>query len=187
MDADINKRYQQMKDAPLTWDPVKGGKKALICFNDSLTGGLSPWPNQILFDAVADRMMGGRYYPKDAVEVFGPFLDEQRDIRVGDRVLQRAPLFWGICVWSMVEIYVAERGKDYCKVGYVTTNKHHGKGIWTATFLVEEDELVLRVSSIASPKSFLFWIGLPFARYLQLRARRRAFEDFTSFLESKDR
>lgn len=185
MEADIAKRYLEMKDAPLTWDPVNGGKKAFICFTDSISCGLASVSNEYMFNQVADRMMAGQYYPKDAVEFFGLFQDEKRDIRVGDRILQRAPLLLGLHVWSMVEIYVAERGDDYCRIGYVTTKNHHGKGIWTATLISEEGELRLRVESIASPRSFLFWIGLPFARYLQLRARMRAFQEFTTLLQPK--
>ena len=173
-----------MKNAPKTWDPVSGGKKALICFHDSLTGGLFDSFDQAQFDRIADRMMGGKYYPFDAVEFYGEYQDEARDIRAGDRVLQRAPLFAGLNAWSMVEIYVAKRKDKLCQIGYVTTKCHHGKGIWTATLHEEESELKLLVQSIASPRSFLFWIGLPFARYLQLRARRRAIEDFAREIET---
>jgi len=96
-------------------------------------------------------------------------------------VLQKAPLFGklGILyVWSMVEIFVAERTEDHCRIGYVTSAMHHGRGIWRAELAWKEGRLSLRVKSTASPQSWLFWLGLPVARYLQLRARRRAIEEF---------
>ncbi len=175
MEADIERRFREYESAPLAWDPEKGGKKAFICFNDSLTAGIGPDEGG-RFERIAEEMMSGRYYPDDAVVFYGRFQDEHRSMKAGDRVLQRAPLFLGLNVWSMVEIYVAERTDERCQIGYVTTTKHHGRGIWTATLTREEDELELLVESIASPNSILFWLGLPYARLTQLRARRRGIE-----------
>ena len=178
MEANIKSRYDDGLTAPLSWSPTEGGRRAIICFEDSLIEDLGQDPNGHRFDAVANRMLSGSYYPADAVEFFGTFQDENRPIKVGERIQQRAPLFKGLYFWSMVEIYIAERTNDTCKIGYVTSEKHHGRGIWTATLARHEDKLSIKVESIACPHSFLFWAGLPFARMLQLRARRRAIEEF---------
>jgi len=183
MEAEIERRFREYEHKPLAWDPIKGGKKAFICFNDSLTAGIGEDLTGQRFEIIANRMLSGTYYPMDAVEFFGRFQDEGRNIRPGDRVLQRArllPFLKKIFVWSMVEIYVAERREDFCQIGYVTTTQHHGRGIWTATLTKEDGELELTIESIASPNSWLFWIGLPFARFLQLRARRRGIEEMAS-------
>lgn len=125
--------------------------------------------------------MTGNYYPPDAVRFSGRFRQEGRDLRIGDRVVQQAPLFGklgGRLVPSGAEIYVAEKGTDRCKIGYVTTAIHLARGIWSAELVRAEGHLQLTVQSTASPASWLFWLGLPYARFLQLRARRRAMKEF---------
>lgn len=179
MEAEIEKRFEKYQSAPLAWNPDKGGKEAFICFKDSLTTGIGPDENG-RFERIAEEMLSGCYYPADAVTFYGRFRDDHRHMKAGDRVLQRAPIFFGHNVWSMVEIYVAEKTDQYCRIGYVTTTKHHGRGIWTATLTREGGELKLLVESVASPNSFLFWIGLPYARFTQLRARRRGIENLAS-------
>ncbi len=152
-----------------------------MCFEDELVEELGADPNGARFNAIAMKMLNGHYYPKDAVQVFGLFQEEQRLIQSGDRLLQRAPLlpfYDGLVAWSMVEIFVAERSETTCSIGYVTTQQHHARGIWRADLVLENGSLKLTVKSTACPRSFLFWLGLPFARFLQLRARRRAVEEF---------
>jgi hypothetical protein len=178
MEANIRVRFEDGIQAPLSWSPTTGGNRAFICFTDHLIADLGPDPDGTRFEAISRRMMNGDYYPPDAVQFYGLFRDEQRTIETGERIQQRAPLFAGLFAWSMVEIYVAERQSEQCKIGYVTTEKHHGRGIWTATLTRSDEKLSLAVESIASPHSILFWVGLPIARYLQLRARRRAIEEF---------
>ena len=161
----------------LSWHPVTGGRRAWIRFEDDRTYDLSGCS----FNAIADRMMSGQYYPPDAVRFSGRFADERRTLRVGDRVLQVAPLLGvdaGPKLFSSVEIFVAERAENYCKIGYVTTEFHFGRGIWTAELTQDGNALRIRVKSTACPNSWLFWLGLPFGRALQLRARRRAIEEF---------
>ena len=177
MEATVKSRYEDGLKAPLTWSPESGGTKAFVCFEDSKTYDLGADPTGERFETISAKMLNGDYYPPDAVEFFGPFRDEQRPISKGDRVQQRAP-FGPLAFWSMVEITIAEKTSDTCQIGYVTTQKHHGRGIWTATLTRIDNQLSIKVESIASPHSLLFWAGLPFARLLQLRARRRAIEEF---------
>lgn len=153
----------------------------MVCFDEEFTYPLGPDPDAVRFSAIADRMLSGRYYPADAVEFFGEFQDRDRTLRVGDRVLQRAPMLpisSALVAWSMVEIWLAERTEDRCEIGYVTTDHHHGRGIWQACLRRANGELSMTVKGTASPHSLLFWLGLPVARYLQKRAWRRAIETF---------
>lgn len=172
---------EKAESAQINWDPVKGGKRAWMCFEDDKTYDLGPDPDGVRFESIATRMMSGNYYPQDAVNFAGRFREEGRDLKPGDRVVQRAPLFGklgGPLLPSAAEIYVAEREEGRCRIGYVTTSIHFGRGIWTAELTRSEGNLELHVWSTASPRSLLFWLGLPYARYLQLRARRRAVEEF---------
>ncbi len=177
MEAKVKERFEDGLSAPLSWSPTEGGKKSPICFEDSLTVDLGPDPTGERFTAIADKILSGNYYPPDAVQFFGLHQDENRPIKPGDRIQQRAP-FGPLGFWSMVEIFMAERTDDTCRIGYVTTEKHHGRGIWSATLMRAAGNLILKVESIANPHSFLFWAGLPFARLLQLRARLRAIQEF---------
>lgn len=179
----MEERFERYRQAPVAWDPIRGGKRGIVCFKDSLCGMIGE-DTEGRFDRISEKMLSGDYYPEDAVQFFGRFRDEDRHMRAGDRVLQRArllPFLKGIYVWSMVEIYVAEKTGEHCRIGYVTTKKHHGRGIWTATLSRAEDgDLELTVNSTASPNSWMFWLGLPYARFLQLRARRRGIQNMAS-------
>ncbi len=173
----MKQRLRAVKAAPLTWDPIKGGRRGWICWDDEKVADIGADPTGERFNLIANRILAGNYYPKDAVVLFGRFRDEARDLRVGDRVLQRAPI-GPVSVWSGVEIFFAERTATRCSIGYVTTARHHGRGTWRADLDRVGDRLQLTVKSTTSPNSALFWLGLPIARFFQLRARRRAIEEF---------
>lgn len=187
----LKAKLRLAEEAPLNWPlpdehvsvlPEPDGLPWLV-FRDEAVYELGSDSTGARFAAIADRMLGGRYYPPDAVSVYGRFVEESRPIRRGDRLAQYAPLLgkWGGPVaWSSVEIFAACREAGECQLGYVTTKLHHGRGIWLAELSLQEQRLSLRVRSIACPHSWLFWLGLPVARYLQVRARRRAVEVFRS-------
>lgn len=181
MNAKEARLQAEAENAERTWDPEKGGKRAWVCFDDDKTYNLGADPDGHRFKAISRRMMSGHYYPPDAVRFSGRFQEEGRDLSRGDRVVQQAPLFGklgGPLMPSGAEIYVAEATDTRCKIGYVTTSIHFGRGIWTAELTRTNGTLSLHVWSTASPASWAFWLGLPYARYLQLRARRRAVEEF---------
>jgi len=119
------------------------------------------------FEELADLIMKGAYYPPEIIRFHGEFQEEDRAIRKGDRVLQRLT-FGPIRTWTMTEIWVAERDKESCRLGYVTTKCHHGRGIWSATLYKKEGRLWLKVEATSGPQSFWFWIGLPIARAIQM-------------------
>ena len=174
-------RFHRNSSAPVNWNPVTGGKRSRVCFDDSLTEDLGSDPTGSRFDSISERMMKGYFYPQDAVQYFCEAHDTGRDLKVHDRVLQRAPLFPflpSFGMWSMVEIFVASRSESECTLGYVTTTRHQGRGIWQAKLMRVGDRLSMTITSTTSPQSWLFWMGLPLARFLQLRARRRALEEF---------
>lgn len=186
MDPSVRARFDRTKIAPRNWDPVNGGKRAWICFDDSITEDLGTDPDGAGFALISARMLNGHYYPPDAVQYFCEAIDESRDLEPGDRVLQFAPMFpFGskLGVWQTVEIYTAQTTGDVTELGYVTTASHHGRGIWKSVLERKDGHLKMTVTSTTSPSSWLFWLGLPYARFLQLRARRRAIEEFRKLLE----
>jgi hypothetical protein len=176
MDVEVRRRFDRYATSPTTWDPVTGGRRPAVAWDDDLTVDLGPDMDGHRFKDIADLMVTGRYYPPDIILFHRP---TDAPLRVGERVLQQA-FCRGLSLWSMVEIFLAERTEDACRIGYVTTAKHHGRGIWQAHLSRGNGRLSLRVFSTAGPQSFWFWIGLPVARYLQLRARRKALERFRS-------
>lgn len=181
MDDQTLRKIERAESAELSWHPEHGGRKSWLVFEDDKIFDLGPDPQGKRLDEVMDRTLHGRYYPADAVEVFGRFALEGREIRVGDRLVQKARLFgrWGGPLFSAsVEVYVSQKAEDRFSFGYVTTRLHHGRGVWRADFSLVDGNLRLCVRSTSMPSSFWFWIGLPVARYLQLRARRRAVEEF---------
>jgi hypothetical protein len=176
MDAGIRARFERYAKSPTTWNPVSGGRRLLVAWDDDITEDLGPDPDRSRFSQIADLMTSGRYYPADVI-VFHRL--HEGPMTPGERVLQQTALL-GIPLWSMVEIFLAERTETICRIGYVTTAKHHGRGIWQAHLTWEVGQLSLRVFSTAGPQSIWFWLGLPIARFLQLRARRKALERFKS-------
>lgn len=175
------KLLAKAESAALSWDPVTGGRRTWLVFDDEETFDLGPDPTGSRLEAISERILTGHYYPPDAVRVFGRFALQHRPIQVGDRLVQQAPLFGKWCgplMASSVEIIEANATENECHFGYVTTEFHLGRGIWQAALSRQNGRLSLLVKSTAMPGSFLFWLGLPVARYLQLRARRRAVEVF---------
>lgn len=167
--------------ASLTWHLGSGGKRAWVCFEDDKTYDLGPDEDGERFAAISQRMLHGNYYPEDTVTFSGRFRAENRVLHDGDRVVQKAPVFGrfgGPKATAVVEISVAEETETSTQLGYVTTEIHFGRGIWQANLTRADGRLALRVFSTVCPNSVWYWIGLPYARYLQLRARRRAVEEF---------
>jgi len=174
----IKKKLETVYQHPLAWNPVTGGKRAFIWFDDETDESLGADPTGERFQKIGDLIFAGKYYPADTVE----FFPTEVPLKPGVRIVQRARFFptlkWPVA-YSIVEIYLATRNETTIEIGYVTTKRHHGRGIWTATITRHPDnELTIRVVSIALPNSFLFWIGLPWARHLQVRAKWRAIQEF---------
>lgn len=161
------------------WSPVGGGRRPLICWETDVEQEIGP---ENAFDRLSERMLRGDFYPPDVIQFLGRFRRAGRNLQPGDRIVQRARLFpllgWPV-LWSVAEVFIAEKTGEACQIGYVTTNRHFGRGIWRATLERRGDRLFLRIASTAGPGSWQFWLGLPYARHLQIRSRRRAFEDFS--------
>src|SRR5689334_6013403 len=125
MDESARRRFEKAEKAPLTWDPVHGGKRSLVCFQDDKVFDLGEDIDKRRFQEVANRMVNGNYYPPGTVRLFGRFEEEKHLLEPGDRLLQRHPLLKPFYAWSMVEVFEVERDAETCRIGYVTTACHH--------------------------------------------------------------
>ena len=79
--------------APVTWNPITGGRRSWICFEDDREYDLGLDTDRVRFKRISSKMLSGNYYPKDAVLFFGKFREDGRNLATGDRVFQIAPLF----------------------------------------------------------------------------------------------
>ncbi len=178
------KTFIELEQLRVSGSPEQMNGRGLVQFNDALTVGLGADPGGEGFRKIADCMLNGNYYPDEIIRFDGRFREEGRELRVGDRVLQRAlmPFLFGYRTESVVEISVADRFEYECKIGYYTTKRHFAKGWWQATLILEADELRLVVESQARPQSLIYWLAIPVARYMQLRARKAAILRFRSWV-----
>ena len=183
MTPEVRRRYEKGLLAPLTWNANGNGQGSWFCFTDREERSFGPDPQGDLFKLISGRMLSGQYYPPDVIEVFWEG-DGSGFWKPGNRVLQRVRMPLGLSLWSMVEINVAEKKDDVCRIGYLTTAYHHGRGIWQATLTRVGSELKMVVEGTACPQSWLFWIGLPYARYMQRRAWRKALDRFSYLADS---
>jgi hypothetical protein len=176
----VRRRFARYSAAPVAQalDSMRPGRWT---WHDVWTEDLGPDPDGARFAEISARMLAGRYYPADAIEFFGRWQEEDRQIATGDRILQKArvlpPLRWPF-VWAMTEVTVAERSEARCEIGYATTTRHFARGVWQASLSRSEGRLSLRIEATVTPASFLYWLGLPWARHIQFRAWRRAVEEF---------
>ncbi|MBX3117563.1 MAG: hypothetical protein KF784_00740 [Fimbriimonadaceae bacterium] len=173
-------RIQWGENCPLTWHPTEGGKRPWIAWDDDKHFELGADPEGLRFELIRERMLSGKYYPPNVIRFYGRFRNEARHLRPGDRIIQKAfllPSVKELYLWSAAEIFVAESSDTDCRIGYVTTARHFGRGIWQAHLWREDGRLKLQVTSIAGPQHWLFWTFLPIARMIQMKAWRAAVAD----------
>ncbi len=173
-------RIRWGEECPLTWHPTEGGKRPWIAWDDDKHFDLGDDPTGERFVRLKERMLSGNYYPPNIIRFYGRFRNEGRHLRPGDRIIQKAFLLSStqlFYLWSAAEIFVAQASDSECTIGYVTTSRHFGRGIWQAHLQAIDGQLKLHVSSIAGPQHWLFWTFLPIARLIQKRAWRAAVED----------
>jgi hypothetical protein len=175
------RRLEAWREAPLSWDPVTGGRRPLVCWEDDYTFDLGADTTGQRFHEISEKMLTGFYYPSEVIRCYGDWTVENRRIKPGERMVQKAvilPSWEGVGLWSMTQIFAAEQTEDTCTLGYVTTKRHFGRGKWQATLVRDDGTLKVHVRATAGPGSFWFWLGLPIARWLMVRARKRAVEEF---------
>jgi uncharacterized protein (UPF0548 family) len=122
-------------------------------------------------------LLGYRFYPAHVMVRRTQFEDEGRAVRVGDRLglgllVPSLPGLAPLMLPAIVEVDHVEAGAERCGLGYVTTRRHYGRGVWRAEVAREGDQLMLTVSYHVRPSRWFVWCGLPVYRRFQLAAFR---------------
>ena len=162
--------------APDLSTPVDGGDRATAVFADTHRVALGPWSPEA-FARIREALLGYRFYPAHVMVRRTQFEDEGRAVRVGDRLGLGllVPGLPGLAPWmlpAVVEVDHVEAGAERCGLGYVTTRRHYGRGVWRAEVAREGDQLMLTVSYHVRPSRWFVWCGLPVYRRFQLAAFR---------------
>jgi len=162
--------------APDLDTPVEAGDRATATFADAHRVVVGPWSPEG-FARVKAALLGYRFYPGHVMVRRTQFEDEGRAVRVGDRLglglfVPNLPGLAPLMLPAVVEVDVAEADDERVALGYATTRRHYGRGIWRAEVTRERDELILTVSYHVRPSRWFVWCGLPVYRRFQLAAFR---------------
>jgi hypothetical protein len=161
--------------------PVEGGDRATAVFADAHRVEVGPWSPEG-FARVKEVLLGYRFYPAHVMVRRTQFEDEGRAVRVGDRLglglfVPNLPGLAPLMLPAIVEVDVVESGPEHVALGYVTTRRHYGRGVWRAEVKREGETLVLTVSYHVRPSRWFVWCGLPVYRRFQLAAFRAGSEN----------
>jgi len=162
--------------APDLLTPVEGGDRATAVFADTHRIVVGVWSPEA-FARVKEALLGYRFYPEHVMVRRTQFEDEGRAVRVGDRLglglfVPNLPGLAPLMLPAVVEVDVVEAAAESVTLGYVTTRRHYGRGIWRAEVRREGESLVLAVSYHVRPSRWFVWCGLPVYRRFQLAAFR---------------
>jgi len=162
--------------APDLGTPVDRGDRATALFADTHRVVLGPWSPEA-FARIREALLGYRFYPAHVMVRRTQFEDEGRAARVGDRLglgllVPNLPGLAPLMLPAIVEVDHVEAGAERCGLGYVTTRRHYGRGVWRAEVAREGNELMLTVSYHVRPSRWFVWCGLPVYRRFQLAAFR---------------
>ena len=162
--------------APDLATPVEAGDRATATFADTHRVVVGAWSPEA-FARVKEALLGYRFYPEQVMVRRTQFEDEGRPVRVGDRLglglfVPNLPGLPPLMLPAIVEVDVVEAGAEQVALGYATTRRHYGRGIWRAEVKREGEELVLTVSYHVRPSRWFVWCGLPVYRRFQLAAFR---------------
>ena len=162
--------------APESHSPVAVCSPAEAVFRDAHRQDLGPWCPEA-FARIKAALLAYRFYPDDVMVRLTQFEEEGRPARTGDRLglgllLPNLPGLPPFMLPAMVEVDVVEVTPQSVQLGYVTTERHYGRGHWLAEVSRSEDRMVLAVTCHVRPARWYVWLGLPVYRRFQLAAFR---------------
>jgi hypothetical protein len=160
---------------------VEGGDPSTALYADTHRVVVGAWSPEA-FARIKEALLGYRFYPAQVMVRRTQFEDEGRAVRVGDRLglglfMPNLPGLAALMLPAIVEVDVVEAESERVALGYVTTRRHYGRGVWRAEVGREGDHLVLSVSYHVRPSRWFVWVGLPFYRGFQLAAFRAGAEN----------
>ncbi len=144
-----------------------------------------PGPDQDdLFERAVHLLLRYQFYPTSVLHHTSDFARENRNLRFGDRIVQRIhaiPFLLDVITMNRITATFAEPNR----IGftYTTTEHHLEMGEWTATVLRKRDgqvALVMYAVSKPGPKMPLW--AMPFSRAVQIRAHRLGMANFQHLL-----
>lgn len=164
-------------DAPAWSSEVAGRERPERLVSDRIRVPLAEQADMALLAAAGRELLRYRFYPPAVASALGRFDLEDRLARDGDRVLQRLQILRAfgrplVEVLSQVELRGLEFGPERWAFGYVTTERHPGRGEWRLRLERDaEARLWLTMTARAEPA----WgriSGLPGIRWLWRRMMR---------------
>lgn len=166
--------------APDASTPVEAGDPSTATYADQHRVTIGRWSSEA-FARVKQALLGYRFYPEQVMSRRTQFEDEGRPVRVGDRLglgllLPNLPGLRPFLLPAIVQVDVVEDGPERAALGYATTQRHYGRGVWRAVVAREGDEMILVVSYHVRPSRWFVWCGLPVYRRFQLAAFRAGAE-----------
>lgn len=144
-----------------------------------------------LFARAVDLLLRYQFYPPNVMHHASDFSRENRQLRFGDRVVQRIHVIPGLLdavTINRVTSTLAEPNR----IGftYTTTEHHLEMGEWTATVLRKRPstssggQVALVMYAVSKPGPKMPGWARPFARAFQLRAHRLGVEHFQQILHA---
>lgn len=144
-----------------------------------------------LFNRAVELALSNQFYPPEVMSIVADYSLENRQVRPGDRVLQRIP----ILTYGRLPLLELLTLNEICEViqeprragfTYVTTAAHSEVGEWTGRVEWRDNNevaLVIEVVSRSRPGSPLFVQRR--TRQLQLRAHKLSIEHFLAQLKGE--
>lgn len=140
--------------------------------------------NGTRFACLADALLRYQFYPRDVMRHTSDFGMAGRQMRVGDRIVQRIPVITifglpGVDVMTMNQITDVRRGQRCAGFSYITTQAHSEEGEWSVDLVWRADgTLWLTMDAISRPAPREPRLIYPLMRHMQRRAHRRGIANF---------
>lgn len=139
-----------------------------------------------LFARAVDLLLRYQFYPPQVMHHTSDFSLENRQLRFGDRIVQRIHAIPGV-LDAITMNRITSTLAEPTRIGftYTTTEHHLETGEWTATVLRKRDgQVALVMYAVSKPGPKMPGWARPFARAVQLRAHRLGVEHFQQILHA---
>jgi len=139
-----------------------------------------------LFERAVDKLLQYHFYPPSILDFASDFQVEHRQLRYGDRIVQRIFIIPDILeAITMTRVTATLAEPNRIGFTYTTTESHLEMGEWTAVVVRKRDgqvAILMHAISKTGPKMPLW--ARPFSRAFQLRAHRLGLEHFKLIVQN---
>jgi uncharacterized protein (UPF0548 family) len=175
----------QWRDAPLTFQHGQKIDESWHSDHHEYVFGEAAASQEMLFKRASDLILRYEFYPPSVLTHVSDFSRENRNMRVGDRIVQRIrSRFLPIEGMTMNEVTEVIDEPSRAGFTYVTTSAHAEMGAWSALVEREKDHLKLTIAATSRTRpEFLFFLR-GYARWAQKNAHKQGILNFmTKVLE----